>query len=77
MLGKMKQSPRPWLPADDDMLRSLAMLGLSEGEIAAKVDRNKSSVRSRAAKIKIAIARDLNGIQKLSFKRVCGDTTGA
>jgi hypothetical protein len=30
----MKQRPRP-LPADDDMLRSLAMLELSEGEIAA------------------------------------------
>ena len=55
---------RPWLPADDDMLRSLARRGLSEGEIAAQMQRSKSSVRSRAEKVKVAIARDRNGMQK-------------
>lgn len=69
----MKRRPRPWLPADDDVLRALALLGLSEGEIGAKVDRNKSSVRSRAAKIKVAIARDANGIRKLSLRRGSDD----
>ena len=70
----MKPSPRPWSAADDDALRSLAALGLSEGEIAAKIGRNKSSVRSRAAKINVAIAKDFNRTQKLSLtsKRSAG-----
>jgi hypothetical protein len=61
---KMMQRSRPWSPADDDLLRALAMRGLSEGEIAEQMDRSKSSVRSRAAKIQVAIARDRNGMQK-------------
>ena len=64
-MTQMKHRPRAWLPEDDDALRSLASLGLSEGEIAAKVGRNKSSVRSRAAKIQVAIARDWNGTRKV------------
>jgi hypothetical protein len=51
---------KAWSAADDDLLRALAMRGLSEGEIADQLQRNKSSVRGRAAKIKVAIARDRN-----------------
>jgi len=57
---------RLWSAADDVLLRSLALQGLSESQIAAQTNRNKSSVRSRASKIKVAIARYWNGIQKLS-----------
>ena len=61
---EMRAVPVPWLLTDDDLLRALAMRGLSEGEIAEQMQRNKSSVRSRAAKIEVAIARDRNGMQK-------------
>ncbi len=56
--------PRPWLPADDEMLRSLALRGLSENEIAAEMQRSKSSVRNHAKKANIAIARDRNAMKK-------------
>lgn len=66
MNGSLRQPARAWTPAEDELLRSLALQGLSEGEISEQIGRNKSSIRSRAAKIKVAIARDWNGIQKLN-----------
>jgi hypothetical protein len=48
----------PWSPADDERFRTLARSGLSVGEIAKQMQRNASSVRTRAAAMKIAIARD-------------------
>jgi hypothetical protein len=51
---------RPWSPADD---RKLALSGASLSEIAAQMDRGKSSVRTRAVKMNIAIARDRNPMQ--------------
>lgn len=63
----MKQRARPWTHDDDELLRSLAARGFSEGQIGEQLSRNKSSVRSRAAIIKVAIARDANGRAKLSW----------
>jgi DNA-directed RNA polymerase specialized sigma24 family protein len=37
---------------------------LSLAEIAKQMERSKSSVRSRALKVKVAIARDRNPMQK-------------
>ena len=63
----MKQPARPWSFEDDTELRSLALAGLSEAEIGERIGRNKSSVRSRTAKLQIAIARDQNGIHKIAL----------
>jgi hypothetical protein len=53
----------PWSDEDDQQLRSLAFSGFSLAEIAHQMVRSKSSVRSRALKIEIAIARDRNRMQ--------------
>jgi hypothetical protein len=37
----------PWSPAEDEQLRKLALSGLSLLEIAARMERTKSSVRAR------------------------------
>ena len=54
----------PWSDEDDQQLRGLALLGFSLAEIAHQMARGKSSVRSRALKIEIAIARDRNPMRK-------------
>jgi hypothetical protein len=41
-----------WSAADDELLRTLALRGLSEGEIAKRLQRNKSSVRGRARRLR-------------------------
>jgi len=48
----------PWSPDEDERLRKLALSGASLGEIAKQMQRTKSSVRTRALKLKIAIARE-------------------
>jgi hypothetical protein len=53
----------PWSDEDDQQLRSLAQSGFSLTEIAHRMRRNVSSVRSRALKITVAIARDRNPMQ--------------
>ena len=55
---------RFWTSDDDARLRKLASVGLSLTEIALEMGRRVSSVRSRAIKLDIAIARDRNGMQK-------------
>jgi hypothetical protein len=55
---------RVWSPPEDERLRKLASSGESLTEIAARMDRGKSSVRARALSIGIAIARDRNPMQK-------------
>ena len=55
----------PWSPEDDERLRELALSGASLIEIAAQMGRNKASVRHRAQKLNIAIARDRNPKQAL------------
>jgi hypothetical protein len=53
----------PWSDEDDRQLRSLAFSGFSLVQIAHQMVRSTSSVRSRALKIEIAIARDRNPMQ--------------
>jgi hypothetical protein len=53
----------PWSGEDDLQLRCLAASGFSLAQIARQMVRSKSSVRSRALKLKIAIARDRNPMQ--------------
>jgi hypothetical protein len=54
----------PWSPDDDERLRKLAFSGASMAEIARQMQRTKSAVRTRALKLKIAIAREENPMQK-------------
>jgi DNA-binding NarL/FixJ family response regulator len=53
----------PWTTEDDQELRSLARAGFSLVEIAQRMQRSKSSVRARATKLTIALARDRNSMQ--------------
>jgi hypothetical protein len=53
-----------WTPGEDAKLRELALVGLSLAEIAQQIGRPKAGVRNRAGRLKIAIARDQNGMQK-------------
>jgi hypothetical protein len=53
-----------WSPAEDERLRELALSGESLAEIAVQMQRNKSSVRTRALKLEVAIARDRNPMLK-------------
>jgi hypothetical protein len=53
-------SNTPWSDEENQRLRSLAKSGLSLTEIARQMQRGVSSVRSRALKIEVAIARDRN-----------------
>jgi len=54
----------PWSPDEDARLRKLALSGASMAEIAQQMQRTKSSIRTRASKLKIAIAREENPMQK-------------
>jgi hypothetical protein len=53
-----------WSPVEDERLRKLALSGFSLGQIAGQMERSKSSVRTRALKMNIAIAYDRNPMQK-------------
>jgi hypothetical protein len=53
-----------WSQEDDERLRQLAISGLSLAALAAEMERSKSSVRFRALKLEIAIARDRNAMQR-------------
>jgi hypothetical protein len=53
----------PWSDEEDQYLRDLAKSGLSLTEIAHQMRRGVSSVRGRALKITVAIARDRNPMQ--------------
>jgi hypothetical protein len=55
---------RPWTADDDAQLRKLALSGLSLTELSHKISRTASTVRARAIKLEIAIARDRNGAKK-------------
>jgi hypothetical protein len=67
------KTPIFWSLVDDDLLRKLAKSGASLPVIAVQMQRNKSTVRSRALKLGIAIAKDGNLAQKLS-RITSGDT---
>jgi hypothetical protein len=53
-----------WSEEEDERLRKLALSGASLAQIAEQMLGNKSSVRNRASKLEIAIARDRNPMQK-------------
>jgi hypothetical protein len=57
-----------WSSEEDERLRKLALSGASLAQIAEQMLRNKSSVRNRASKLEIAIARDRNPMQKPGLK---------
>ena len=54
----------PWSEEEDEQLRKLAKSGIGMAEIALMMQRTKSSVRVRASKLEIAIARQENPMQK-------------
>ena len=60
-LSKMSD---PWSQKQDEQLRVLASSGMSMAAIAKQMKRTKSAIRTRAAKLKIAIARDRNPMQR-------------
>jgi hypothetical protein len=62
-------SNTPWSDEDDERLRKLAISGLSLAEIATQMERSKSSVRARALKMNIAIARDRNPMRSAGLSR--------
>jgi DNA-directed RNA polymerase specialized sigma24 family protein len=47
----------PWPPEDDEKLRELAKSGESATEIAKHMDRSVDSVRTRASRLNIALAK--------------------
>ena len=56
-----------WPPDDDAKLRALAASGLSVAQIAEQMVRSRNTVRARARKLGIVVARDLNAKQKVKF----------
>ena len=58
-----KMSASLWSAEADERLRGLARSGFSLAEIAHQMQRSKSSVRARAIKLTIALARDRNSQQ--------------
>ena len=62
--GEKIRKKVPWSADDDQQLRSLALSGLSLTGIAQEMRRGTSSVRNRALKLNIALARDRNPMTK-------------
>src|ERR1700681_4236359 len=54
----------PWSTEEDGQLRKLALSRASMSEIVGRMRRTRSAVRARAVKLKIAIAREQNPMQK-------------
>ncbi|SHN84042.1 hypothetical protein SAMN05444170_5761 [Bradyrhizobium erythrophlei] len=48
---------RPWTQAEDDMLRCLALKGLSSTAIGIRMNRTETVVRSRARQMQIILRR--------------------
>jgi hypothetical protein len=61
-----------WSKEDEERLRRLAMSGLSAAQIAAQIRRSKGSVRVRAAKLNIAIAREAHQCERENLFRPAG-----
>jgi hypothetical protein len=66
-----------WSQDQDHKLRKLAAAGTSMAEIAEQIGRTKSAIRVRAAKLKIAIARDRNPMQGIRRKTFNDETAAA
>ncbi len=50
-------STRPWTPADDETLRSLALKGADARVIGKQLNRTGVAVRSRASRLKIPLKK--------------------
>ena len=48
---------RPWTPADDEVLRSLALNGVDARVIGSQLNRTTVAVRSRARRLNIPIKK--------------------
>jgi hypothetical protein len=49
---------KPWMPLDDERLRSLALAGMDANEIATELERTVSAVRARAErKLRVSLKR--------------------
>jgi hypothetical protein len=48
---------RPWTPADDEILRSLALRGVDARVIGSQLDRTTVAVRSRARRLNILLKK--------------------
>ncbi len=46
---------RPWVEADDDKLRRLALTGLSSRAIGIRMNRTETAVRSRARQLQVIL----------------------
>jgi hypothetical protein len=55
MKGLRRFSARPWTEADDNILRALAMIGLSARWIGVQMNRTGAAVRSRIRRLKITL----------------------
>src|ERR1700675_4325560 len=53
----MTGATRPWTPADDEVLRSLALNGVDPREIGRQLNRTGVAVRSRAARLNILLKK--------------------
>ena len=67
--GAEEKVRRPWTREEDERLKALAVTGLSLKELSHELGRSLSSTRTRASKLRVAIARDLNGTQKRASAR--------
>jgi hypothetical protein len=50
----------PWTPEEDERLRKLALTGTSVAPMAKQMHRSMASVRNRAARLKIVVAKSSN-----------------
>jgi hypothetical protein len=47
----------PWTPGEDELLRKLARLGVGASDIAKHIDRSVGSIRTRASRLNIVLAK--------------------
>jgi len=55
----MKHRPMPWTPKEEAILRQEALAGRPVAEIASKMGRSLSAVRTRAYMLRIMLGRPL------------------
>ena len=56
MIGPSRRDLR-WTPDEDDLLRELARAGEGASEISRRLNRSPSSIRERASRLKITLAK--------------------
>ena len=61
MTGRITQ---PWTPSDDERLRKLAAEGRSSLTIAERMQRSPNSIRRRAQRLKIVLAKVQGSFRK-------------